>query len=283
MKNIYKRFVAYIIDMVLVLLVVNTLSSISFINPNLNKYNKYYNEYQKMYVNYQKFINDINKYYKDKKINDIEYNKILKKYPNKIKYIDKYYNDNKITKKEYNNIINKTTKDFQNKYKKIYYYMNKYSIVYNIIYIACLLLYFVLFNIITDGETLGKKIMKLKITSIDDTKVSILKYLIRAIILYNPLFYLSMIIGTLLLNINSFYNYALIMSNVKNYLFIIVIATAIIKNDNRGLHEMLSKTKVVKSKDYNYKKKGNDIEVIKDKNNHKRKSKNKKIVIDEEN
>ena len=281
MKNLYKRVFAYILDLLIVYIVVSCLTNLSFINPQLKKYNNYYDKYSNMYINYQKFMNDVNKYYSDNKISDKEYNKLSKKYNDSIKYVDKYYNDGKITKKEYKKINNNVTKDFKIKYKKIYYYINKYSIVYNIVYVVCILLYFVLFNYITDGETLGKKLMKIKVVSNDDTKVSSLNYLLRAFILYNPLYYIFIVIGVLLLNINNFYDVSLILSNIKNYLFIIVVATAIIRDDNRGLHDIISHTKVVNSNKYSLR--DDKVEVIKDGKNLKKKRKNKKKVIDEEN
>ena len=57
-----------------------------------------------------------------------------------------------------------------------------------------------------------------------------------------------MIIGSVSFNVNDFYNYALVLSNIKDYLLIIVVLTIIIRKDNRGLHDLLSKTMVVDNK-----------------------------------
>ena len=91
MKKNYKRLVAYVLDMFLVLLVASLLSRVSFINSELKKYNNYYKDYQEEYVNYNNFITLFNKYYKDNKISAKEYNKLLEKYPDRVTYIDKYY------------------------------------------------------------------------------------------------------------------------------------------------------------------------------------------------
>ena len=247
MKKNYKRLIAYILDMFLVLLVASLLSRVSFINPELKKYNNYYKDYQEEYVNYNNFITLFNKYYKDNKISDKEYNKLLEKYPDRVTYIDKYYEDKKISKKEYNKIINNINNDFQVRYKELYYNVNKYSKVYNAILIVVIILYFVGVNTLFNGQTLGKKIMNIEIVG-SSNKVTFLNYLIRTLILYNPIYYLLMIIGSVSFNVNDFYNYALVLSNIKDYLLIIVVLTIIIRKDNRGLHDLLSKTMVVDNK-----------------------------------
>ena len=52
--------------------------------------------------------------------------------------------------------------------------------------------YFIAFNKYTNGQTLGKKVMRLKIVNSKDidAKVPIWSYLVRAIILYQPIYYL---------------------------------------------------------------------------------------------
>ena len=147
-----------------------------------------------------------------------------------------------------------------------------------------------IFNIVTKGRTLGKRILGLKIVNNDNStkNVSWIRYLIRALILYNPIYYLVMSIGVLILNVNNFYNYALILSNINNYLLILIVLMVLIRKDGIGLHELLSNTKVILVD-----KNGNELidnnievsEVIRDDNNSnkvKHNQKKKKIIIDSE-
>lgn len=251
MNKIFKRFIAYIIDMLIISLIVSILSNTPVINKQINNYNKYYQEYNKNYKEYVSFTTDLSNYYQDKKLTEKEYNKLLKKHKSQTKLLNKYYQDKKLSKSNYDKLVKEINHNYQKDYQKESYYLNKYSIINNIIYIIVILSYFMLFNIFVDGQTLGKLVMKLKIVNNDNekNKVSILNYLIRTLVLYNPFYYLLMILIAYLCNINNYYNYALIASNFNVYLEIIIVLTIIMRQDNRGLHEILSHTKVISLND----------------------------------
>ena len=68
-----KRILAYLIDVVIVLLASSMLSSISYLNPQLETYNKYYDEYSEK-----------TKDYLDKKTTDDEYLQITNDYSYKL-------------------------------------------------------------------------------------------------------------------------------------------------------------------------------------------------------
>ena len=116
----FKRIVAYIIDIMVVTIIVTALSNLSFLNPNLDKYNEVYDKYTEE----------------------------VKKYQN-----DEIKQD-----------------EFMEEYKTYNYELQKESLYTDIIFISVYLLYFVGFNYITKGVTLGKKIMKLKIVTNDEKK-----------------------------------------------------------------------------------------------------------------
>ena len=75
-KNI-KRILSYLIDIIVVSLIVSCLTNLSFINWQLDNYNKNYKEYKKLYNNYMNFREDLNNYYEDNKLTADEYNKLL--------------------------------------------------------------------------------------------------------------------------------------------------------------------------------------------------------------
>ena len=277
MKYLYNRVIAYFIDMLLVVLVATLLSKISFLNPNLSNYNKYNNLYNELNLNYQKYVTDLQKYYSDSKLSDKEYNKLLKKYNDIAIPLTAYYEDGNLSNKEYDKVINETNSNYMILNKKYYYYLSKYSLVYNIIIFVCLCLYFICFNVITDGQTLGKRLFNLKIVNINDGKVSLMSYIIRCILLYNPIYYIVMLVGPLFLKVNSFYNYALVFSNIKNYFIMLIFAFVMFRKDNRGLHDLAAKTKVIDVKNNNEEK----LEVEYIKNDTKKKNKNKRVIIDD--
>ena len=285
MNKTVKRFIAYFIDMLIISIISMSIGYLPLFNNNLNDYKKEVKEYNKEYTNYLSFKTNLEKYYNDKKINNKEYEK-LEKYDNYNNYLNKYYKNNNISKKNYSKLIGDIDKDWLKKNKQYNYDISSKSKIDNIISFIVIIAYFMTCNLLTKGKTIGKIIMKLKIVSNDDNKEpSCFNYLIRCLILYNPLYYITIIIGTYLLKVNEFYLWSYAMSNIKNYLEIIIIIMIIMRKDKRGLHELLSKTKVIDITDNNNPKEDDEnITIIRKDNKlkNRNKSKNKKIILEEE-
>ena len=104
--------------------------------------------------------------------------------PYKNKY-DKAYE--KYTDFYEENFSENTTIDYDTlkspEYLDIMHDLSYYSISYSIIEIVVTILYFTLFPLLFDGQTIGKKIFKLKIVKSEpNEKVSLNNYLVRSII-----------------------------------------------------------------------------------------------------
>lgn len=257
MKKILKRIGAYFIDMMVVMLITQCLSGVPFINKQLDTYNKYYQEYSNALKEYSEFKLELQNSFKDEKITEKEYNKIIKISDDYKQEIKKFYDDKKITKKEYKTINKNMDNHYLKIYKKLYSKVEKNSICYFIIYLITTIFYFVFFNYYTNGETLGKKIFHLKIVNNKDNnkKVSILSYIIRAIFLYQPIYYIIKLICVMTLNGNDYYSVTSIAYDIQYYLQFIIILTVMIKMDGRGLHDLLAGTRVA-----SYNRKGEEID-----------------------
>ena len=257
MKKILKRIGAYFIDMMVVMLITQCLSGVPFINKQLDTYNKYYQEYSNALKEYSEFKLELQNSFKDEKITEKEYSKIIKISDDYKQEIEKFYDDKKITKKEYKTINKNMDNHYLKIYKKLYSKVEKNSICYFIIYLITTIFYFVFFNYYTNGETLGKKIFHLKIVNNKDNnkKVSILSYIIRAIFLYQPIYYIIKLICVMTLNGNDYYNVTSIVYDIQYYLQFIIILTVMIKMDGRGLQDLLAGTRVA-----SYNRKGEEID-----------------------
>ena len=257
MKKILKRIGAYFIDMMVVMLITQCLSGVPFINKQLDTYNKYYQEYSNALKEYSEFKLELQNSFKDEKITEKEYSKIIKISDDYKQEIEKFYEDKKITKTEFNKINKNIDNHYLKIYKKLYSKVEKNSICYFIIYLITTISYFVFFNYYTNGETLGKKIFHLKIVNNKDSnkKVSILSYIIRAIFLYQPIYYIIKLICVMTLNGNDYYSVTSIVYDIQYYLQFIIILTVMIKMDGRGLHDLLAGTRVA-----SYNRKGEEID-----------------------
>ena len=280
MKTILNRVFAYAVDLLILLLVSSILTNISFLNPQLKNYNKYYGQLSDYAKEYNSFISDLEKYYKDGELSEENYTKLIENHKKYEKNLSKYYEDSELSKKEYKKLESEAELDYQKKYEDLAYKIAKNSSISSAIYIIVTILYFGIFNLITDGQTLGKKLFKLKIVSSgsDDSKPNIVSYLIRSVLLYNTIYYLVSLIGIYTLNKENYYLVTNIVYQIQYYIQIIIICMVMLRADGRGLHDILAKTKVISINDI----KDGISEEKKTTEPKKAKSRKKKTVIEAE-
>ena len=247
MFKIFRRLLAYFIDMMVVLIIVQTISGIPFINKDLDKYNEVYDEYVEYFEEYGNFLVDLKDYYEDEELSNEEYDKLVSDNSSYKELVDKYYKDNKLSSKNYDKLISELDDIYLKDYKDIYYKIDKYSRFFNICYVVVTILYFVGFNIITNGVTLGKKLIKLRIVNSSDSnsKVSIVSYLLRCIMLYQVIYYLFKGVFVNVLGISNYYTVSNIIYDIHHYLTFIILTFVIVRNDGKGLHDIVCGTKVI--------------------------------------
>lgn len=169
--------------------------------------------------------------------------------PNYEKYLNHYENYIEITNKYRTKEIE--PKEYLDLIKGDYYALNKYSIGYNLASVILVILYFCFFQKYNNGQTVGKKLFKIKVVDIENkSKVGLCKYLLRYFALLFP--YIGSVAGNIL-NVGLIFilnsaHYIYVSSSIY-YIFIIytavTIAMIVIRKDKRGLSEIITKTKVI--------------------------------------
>ena len=191
-----RRIVAYLIDLIFVLLLVSAISVFFVDNTKTQGYTE-------------------------------ELMTLAKKYSNK-----------EITQEEYS----KQSNDLN-------YYIAKDSVDVTIINCAVAIVYYVVLCYFCHGITLGKYIMKLQIVSANDKKLNIGHYLIRGLFANLILSNLVSAIFVLTMDKDTFIS---IYPKVSNVLTLFLLATILFityRNDGRGLHDFMSNTKVISTKE----------------------------------
>lgn len=217
MKIVFKRLIAYIIDIVIVSVVSTLITSNSYINKDYNKYIDTYDKYQKYSEHYQK----------------------------NLKELDKSLDDEKTSEKEYEKKLNKLNNSFDEKSIDYNYKLIKLSIIPTIISILVILLYFVVIQFYMGGKTLGKKIVKLKVVSNNKKDLTIFNYFLRSLIL-NGVFFNSMsIVMVLVLSKNNYLIYNEIVYVINYILEMCIVFMMTFDKNNRGLHDYVANTKVI--------------------------------------
>lgn len=122
----------------------------------------------------------------------------------------------------------------------------KYSIYSTGISFVCYILYFVGFQKWNKNQTVGKKLMKLKIINKDSSdNINVWQYLVRTLILYNLIFGSINVCLSLCLNNKLFFTMSMIVSIIGYVITYLCYAMILFRKDGKGLHDLISKTEVV--------------------------------------
>lgn len=162
-------------------------------------------------------------------------------------YLDEYmeayevYEDmsNELLQEDINEIVS------NNEFHDAYYNVLKYGVVTNVVSVVVYLLYFGVFQKATKGQSLGKKLFRIKVVSDDDSNASWGQMLGRSIVAYNLIFN-SIMIGLVFCFKSTDLFWGVIGINfvgmVITYMSLLLI---LIRKDNKGIHDIIFKTKVV--------------------------------------
>ena len=244
-KKLSKRILAYIIDSTIVLLLTVLITNIKYLNPTYDNALEKSNELQSLNLSNIEIEHYLPLYYNDSEISEDEYNDLIKDNAYFGYLIVDAYSDKVITEEEYNYIIAESKKIYNEKAPQVYKDAIESNWYSYLIYLVVYFFYFVIFNIITKGITLGKKITGLQIVGLDNREATFGQYLLRSLIAYGyfvyfielivphviPMKYLMYVVGSL--------------SIIMNFLQIVVSISVVSNADNRGLHDILAKTKVI--------------------------------------
>ena len=140
-----------------------------------------------------------------------------------------------------------TSDEYMTEYGKLIYDMQKSSVVVSVVTISATIAYFIVFQYLNKGQTIGKKLLKLKVKEKENNPS--LKAIIIRTIMINSIF--SGTLGIILLYIlnkdNYYMGYSLISS--IEMLFIFISALFILyRKDKLGLHDIIAKTEVIEEK-----------------------------------
>ena len=123
--------------------------------------------------------------------------------------------------------------------------MAKYSIVSAGITTLIIILYFVILQWLLDGQTLGKKLLNIKIVKNRDGKLNVFNYLIRCVILNAVWANIILLIGVCLLKQNAYYTLNYYLSNIRYIIELVILIMVFMNKDARGLHDIIANTKVI--------------------------------------
>lgn len=175
-------------------------------------------------------------------------------------YIDdynKYYEEyTKLIEDANNGDIDTNSDEYKDQVIDLNYKIAEYKVINSSISVVSLIVYFVIIQYFLKGQTIGKKILKLRVVSNKDKELNIGHYFVRSLILNNIIFSIILIVGVYLFGKNGYYNLSMVVSYLQLLVMSVIILMVVLRRDNRGLHDFLAGTKVISTEVIN-----NEVEV----------------------
>ena len=237
MKKFIFRILAFGLDYIILAIVFLLLS---FIPINSNGLKEVNNELNNNAKEYSEILDKITTALEDKKIEESEIFELPEEYK-KIKLEVKEYSDDDIKK-----LSNELMLAYQDKSLEAAVKQQRLSVPMSIISIVIILLYFGVLQYYLKGQTIGKKVFKLKVYNVEDKEkeIPLINYLIRGFLISGSIFSIINSILCYVMDMNTYsyaYNYIFSFQTIYIGIFAIIF---VFTESNRSIHDYILKTNV---------------------------------------
>lgn len=135
--------------------------------------------------------------------------------------------------------------EYVNQMVDLGYDISRQTVIVSIVTIVISLLYYVVYPCYNNGQTLGKKLMKIKIKKTNDTELSMNDLLIRSMINNSILVNIINVILVLFLSKNLYLSTSSLVSFIQYLVLIISLIMIAFTKNAQGLHDKVCKTEVI--------------------------------------
>lgn len=140
-----------------------------------------------------------------------------------------------------------TIEEYYNQIKGVVYDIDYSNVLQQIVEILLVIVYFIVFQFYNNGQTFGKKLMKIKVVSTKGS-LTLNQVALRALII-NTIFIDIMIVGCLLfLNKDFYFYFNFALQGLSTIILVITLIMILFRKDGRGLHDVISNTKVIQER-----------------------------------
>ncbi len=135
--------------------------------------------------------------------------------------------------------------EYVNQIVDLGYDISKQTVIVSIVTIVISLLYYVVYPCYNNGQTFGKKLMKIRIKKTNDTELSMNDLLIRSMINNSILVNIITVALVLFLSKDLFLSTSSLLSSIQYLVLIISLIMIAFTKNAQGLHDKIAKTEVV--------------------------------------
>ena len=134
-------------------------------------------------------------------------------------------------------------KEYSNKINDFSYELSRLSVYSDLVMIGLYLLYFIAFQGYNNGQTVGKKILKIEVVDAEDNNITFKQLFLRSVFIYPIVLALLQIILIFVLNKSTYLTFSTIISYLQYGIYLVCFITTIVSG--RGLHDKFAGTKVI--------------------------------------
>lgn len=138
----------------------------------------------------------------------------------------------------------KDIEEYMNAVSPITYQIDKENFLFSIAGIIIYILYFVVFQYKNNGQTLGKKIMRIKVTK-EDGEISINDFIFRSFIVNSVLFNMIILILLFTAKDTTYISLVGILGMIQFIVMAVSACMILFRKDKKALQDVITNTKVV--------------------------------------
>lgn len=245
MQKFFKRLAAYVVDIFIINILATLVASISFINPQYADYTADYETYLELYSQRIEVMDDIDSAYEDQAISAEELDNLKNDYTYFGTEFDVLNDKTEVTQEDIDGLKESITNSYNDQFYDINYSLEKNMMIYNVIYIVMIIIYFGLLPIFTNGQTIGKRLLRLKVVTKDGKDAGFVRYTVRSLILYQSVFTIIQMILVGTLSVDNYYTAIDFVTIARDLVYYVILFMVMVRIDGRGLHDFIAGTKVV--------------------------------------
>lgn len=141
-----------------------------------------------------------------------------------------------------------SSKEYLSSYIDITYDMNKASLDSNLVYLAICIGYFLIFQYLNRGATIGKRLMKIRAVSDDGSDIGFIQMFIRTSIINEILPMIMLIILVFVSRGVSFFIFYSLISFIENIFILVCVFMILYRKDRLAIHDIMSRSMVIEDK-----------------------------------
>ena len=135
--------------------------------------------------------------------------------------------------------------EYVNKSVDVIYDIDYSNVLPMIVEVVILILYYIVFQFYNKGQTIGKKLLKIRILSSDYKEVTMNQLIVRSLVVPAIASKMLIIAMVLFMGKNIYYYASFTVQGIQMAVFIIYIFMIMYSKTGRGIHDRLAKTTVI--------------------------------------